>query len=221
MYLPWLKARYGLRFFTQPEHLLVYIRKVVDEGRTRGAVKCTKTAFAFAEHVAGFCVGGGRVVAGSCGVVSSTGYYFGRGPRSALLFVPGVLCGHSHRCVLLDVPQCLCEHARSRSVSWLSCSLPSPLRCRSCCARSLGDSSRCTCISGFQQRRRLAPHPRARWEISVWDFPWLIISIAAELHGWAFEHPGDVTTDAQHPFSSPYTLSSSIQLVSGRHRGII
>ena len=52
VYLEWLKTRYGLQFFTRPEHLLVYLRKVVDEGRTRGAVKCIKAAFGFAEHVA-------------------------------------------------------------------------------------------------------------------------------------------------------------------------
>lgn len=53
VYLEGLKTRYGLQFYTRPEHLVVYLRKVVDEGRTRGAVECFNAAFAFAEHVAG------------------------------------------------------------------------------------------------------------------------------------------------------------------------
>ena len=51
-FLEWLKTWYGLRSFTQQEHLLDYLREVVIEGRARGAVKRVKAALALAVHVA-------------------------------------------------------------------------------------------------------------------------------------------------------------------------
>ena len=51
-FLEWLKTWYGLRSFTQPEHLLDYLREVVIEGRARGSVKRVKAALALAVHVA-------------------------------------------------------------------------------------------------------------------------------------------------------------------------
>ena len=123
-------------------------------------------------------------------MVSGTAYYCSRGPMCELLFVRRVLCGRSRRGVLLDVRQRLCGQVYSRSVSWLSSSLLSPLRCRSCWTRSLDGSRRCICISGFKPRRRLSFHSRARLEISVWDSPWFMTSNAAESHGWVFERGG-------------------------------